>query len=70
MLNKLLAGNRKFFIALSTGLVSTVLLILGKLDAGMYKDIINSVIVAYMSSNIGEHAVNLFKEKRGNNEQK
>ena len=57
MLNKLLAGNRKFFIALSTGLVSTVLLILGKLDAGMYKDIINSVIVAYMSSNIGEHCL-------------
>ena len=62
-MSKLLAGNRKFFIALLTGLVSTILLVVSKIDMSVFKDIVSTVTVAYMGSNIGEHAVNLFKTK-------
>lgn len=60
---KYLAGNRKFFIALLTGAVSTTLLVVGKMSADIYQNIINSVTVAYMGSNIGEHAVSMFRER-------
>lgn len=64
-LSTILAGNRKFFVAGITGLVSTSLLLVGKIDMNIFKDIVSTVTVAYMSSNIGEHAVSIFKEKLG-----
>ena len=62
-MSKLLAGNRKFIVTAACGLVTTGLLVFGKLSMVNYTDIIKTVLVAYMSSNIGEHTVNLFKER-------
>ena len=56
-----LKGNRKFYIALGLSAVQLVLLLCGTINPALYVDIMKTLIVAYMSTNVGEHIARAIK---------
>ena len=59
---KFLIGFRKFTLTLLAVVLLTTFLLTGHIDGKSYSTALSSMIVAFASSNIGEHIINLGKE--------
>ena len=61
MLNWLI-GFRKFTIVLLAITLATVFLLTGHIPGSDYAKVLGSMVVGFVSSNIGEHLINAAKE--------
>lgn len=50
-------GSRKFILAVGIGLISSGLVLLGKIDPITYRDIIIATVAAYITGNVWQKKV-------------
>ena len=58
-----LTGFRKFIIMFILIIVSIIFRVLNYVDGAQFVDLLKGAVIAFFTANIGEHVINLVKEK-------